>query len=206
MKGCSAHLTTEFFRTHPVTCARDLIGATLLWGNLQGRVVETEAYAAEGDPAYHTFFRRSSRDFVLAGAPGDLYIYLNYGMYWLLNVLVKGPEGDGFVLIRAIEPKTGVPSMRRRSGPLLKEALLASGPGRLTRAFGITGRHHGKSICGLASRGFLPHENAVTVGATKRIGISRARDLEWRFIDAHSPSPSGPNKLNASARLLPPVQ
>ncbi len=107
-------LPRAFFRQDPVACARALVGCELVWRGTGGIVVETEAYAATGDEACHTFHRPSARDFVAAHPAGTAYVYLNYGMYWLFNVLVKGDSGEGFVLLRVLEPSLGIPRMRER--------------------------------------------------------------------------------------------
>jgi DNA-3-methyladenine glycosylase len=104
----------EFFTQSPVECARALVGCEIVWGNCRGLVVECEAYAAVGDPACHTFSRPSAREFVARHQAGAAYVYLNYGMHWMLNVLVKGGTEDGFVLFRAIEPTVGIAAMTRR--------------------------------------------------------------------------------------------
>jgi len=82
----------SFFERNPVMCARELIGCTLGLGSTMGIIVETEAYAAAGDPACHTMKRPSAREFVATNPPGTAYVYLNYGMHWMLNFLVKGGE------------------------------------------------------------------------------------------------------------------
>ena len=92
-------LGVDFFQRDPVTCARDLLGAELRWNGCSGIVVETEAYAEHGDEACHTFSRKGARQFVEEHEAGAAYVYLNYGMYWLSNVLVKSDQGNGFVLI-----------------------------------------------------------------------------------------------------------
>src|SRR5690606_12580853 len=101
-------LSRDFFSRDPVQCARELIGAELIWDECRARIVETEAYAAEGDPACHTFSRPSARNFVESHPPGVAYVYLNYGVHWLFNILVKGPKACGFVLFRALEPISGL--------------------------------------------------------------------------------------------------
>lgn len=106
-------LTPKFFKNDPVDCARELIGCRFSWGNCAGRIVETEAYHAIGDEACHTWLRPSSRKFVEEHQPGDAYVYLNYGVHWLFNILIKGPGGNGFVLIRAMEPVEGLELMRQ---------------------------------------------------------------------------------------------
>ena len=94
-------LSRTFFQRDPLTCAQELIGCELVWNSCAGLIVETEAYAAVGDEAAHTFTRPSARAFVADHQAGAAYVYFNYGMYWLFNVLVKGGAADGFVLIRA---------------------------------------------------------------------------------------------------------
>jgi DNA-3-methyladenine glycosylase len=179
-------ITEEFFMQDPVTCAQGLIGCHFVWRECVGRIVETEAYDSVDDPACHTWFRPSTRAFVEKHAAGDAYVYMNYGVHWLFNVLVKGGGRSGFVLLRALEPVSGVEEMKQRR-PGVKDQLLAAGPGRLTRAFGIDGTVHGRS--------FLREPNcAIVAGAPvetiagPRIGISRARELLWRFGDPASGS------------------
>lgn len=179
-------LKLPFFHQHPVTCARDLIGREFHWYGAIGRIVETEAYAAEGDEACHTWFRPSSRAFVAKHDAGDAYIYLNYGAHWMFNVLVKGKEEDGFVLFRALEVVRGIEEAKRRRGEVRNE-ILAAGPGRLTKAFGIDRSHHGQSVLEHDQCGFSgdPLDKPI---AGPRIGISRATDLLWRFGDPESSS------------------
>ncbi len=175
-------LTRAFFERDPVSCASGLIGCTLVWGGCAGIVVETEAYAAEGDEACHTFRRPAARRFVASNPAGTAYVYLNYGMHWLANVLVKDTLGDseGFVLLRAVEPVTGLHWMRRRRGRDLVGDL-CSGPGRLAQAFGIDGRHHGTDLCLRGDRGFQARPVEPEIVAGPRIGISLAKRLPWRF-------------------------
>jgi DNA-3-methyladenine glycosylase len=176
----------EFFQRDPVTCARELVGCLFWWGECAGKIVETEAYSAEGDEACHTFFRPSSRDFVERHQAGDAYVYLNYGVHWLFNVLVKGEEGAGFVLLRALEPVAGQAKMRERRGNIPDHGL-CSGPGKLTRALGIQGVHHGTSFLHSATCGI---EAGVPENLCEgpRIGISKAADHPWRFGEKFSRS------------------
>ena len=183
-------LTREFFARDPVTCARELIGCTLVWGRCAGVIVETEAYGAVNDEACHTWSRPSARAFVAKHRPGAAYVYFNYGMHWMLNVLVKGGAEDGFVLFRAIEPTTGIAAMTRRRSANLKSkipipksrAWLCSGPGKLAQALGVTGRDHGRDFCGDRKAGFIAPAAPVEVEADVRVGISRAEHLPWRFL------------------------
>jgi DNA-3-methyladenine glycosylase len=171
---------TSFFKRDPVMCARELIGAELIWGNCSGILVEVEAYAAMNDEAAHTFTRPSARSFIERNQAGAAYVYFNYGMHWMLNVLVKG-EANGFVLIRALEPRKGIETMRRRRG-LSEVKRLCSGPGKLTQALGITGRDHEVNLCADPRHCFARNANVkVDVVADARIGITRSAHYPWRF-------------------------
>lgn len=175
----------SFFQRDPLTCAQDLIGCTLDWGECTGIIVETEAYTALNDEAAHTFSRPSARAFVAKHVAGTAYVYFNYGMYWLVNVLVKGGPRDGFVLFRAVEPVRGVEKMmvRRKQE---KRTALCSGPGKLTQAFGITGADHGRDLCTGEAPGFRHSITRPTVVSDVRVGISRAAHLPWRYLLAGS--------------------
>ena len=189
-------INPHFFERDPLTCARDLIGKTLLWNGVGGRVVETEAYAEHGDEACHTFFRPSARDFVTRNSAGTIYTYLNYGVHWLFNILVKDASGgeNGFVLLRALEPTIDLAIMCERRGRS-RPRDLCSGPGKLTQALGIDGNSHGKSIHAESACCFLEDgaedstlsKEEPRVVADVRVGISRATDLPWRFLSAGSP-------------------
>ena len=193
----SAHmLPRAFFQRDPVTCARELIGCQLVWNSCAGLIVETEAYTALGDEAAHTFTRPSARAFVAAHQAGAAYVYFNYGMYWLFNVLVKGGPEDGFVLIRALQPTRGLPAMHRRRFPRQKAGgsrpkppeSLCSGPGKLTIAMGIGGQHHGVDLCLCPSTAFHgPADPAIHCLSDLRIGISRSAHFPWRFLAAGNP-------------------
>src|SRR5881628_2061719 len=126
----------SFFKRDPITCARELIGADLIWGDCSGLLVEVEAYAAIADEAAHTFTRPSARSFIERNRAGAAYVYFNYGVHWMLNVLVKG-EANGFVLIRALEPRRGIELMKKRRR-VDDVRRLCSGPGKLTQALDIT--------------------------------------------------------------------
>lgn len=184
-----APLTRTFFARHHLDVARDLVGSTLVWDGCRGIVVETEAYAIEGDPACHTASRPSARAFVEQHPPGTAYVYLNYGMYWLLNVLA----GDGIVLFRALEPVAGLEAMRRRRGRS-DPAELCSGPGKLGVALALGGADHAIPLVGRArGRHFLPPPvPPPPIETDVRVGISRAVDRPWRFLAAGHPHVSVP--------------
>jgi DNA-3-methyladenine glycosylase len=171
---------SSFFKRDPLTCARELIGTELIWDDCSGIVVEVEAYAAINDEAAHTFTRPSARSFIERNRAGAAYVYFNYGMHWMLNVLVKGTE-NGFVLIRALEPRQGIEHMKKRRG-LDDVKRLCSGPGKLTQALGITNRHHEMDLCSDPRHCFAHNINTrVEVVADTRIGITRSAHYPWRF-------------------------
>jgi len=175
-----------FFQRDPLNCARDLIGAELIWGDCAGIVVEVEAYAAIDDEAAHTFTRPSARSFIERNKAGAAYVYFSYGNHWMLNVLVKG-KANGFVLFRAIEPRRGIELMKKRRG-VDDLRQLCSGPGKLTQALDITDRHHEMDLCVDPRRCLVSNANATfDVFADKRIGISRSAHLPWRFTLRGSP-------------------
>lgn len=168
-----------------MTCAHELVGCRLVWDKTLSRIVETEAYAEEGDEACHTFSKPSARTFVQAHSAGAAYVYFNYGVHWMLNVLVKGSR-RGFVLIRALEPLAGIELMKARRG-MEKLTTLTSGPGKLTKALGIGKCHHGIDLCTDPEFGFHQASEPVPVRVTERIGINRAQHLPWRFVMEGSP-------------------
>jgi DNA-3-methyladenine glycosylase len=179
-------LRRKFFTRDPLTCARELIGTELIWGKCAGIVVEVEAYAAIGDEAAHTFTRPSAREFIARNQPGAAYVYFNYGVHWMLNVLVKGKE-NGFVLFRALEPTRGIDLMKKRRG-VDDVRQLCSGPGKLTQALGITGKHHEMDLCSDPRHCFMSQPNTIVdLVADRRIGITRSADLHWRFTLRDSP-------------------
>ena len=175
-------IKSDFFQTDPVSAARNLIGKRIVCQKCSGIIVETEAYADKGDEAAHTFTRPSAREFVTKYGAGSAYVYLNYGMYWLANVLTKGPKGNGFVLLRALEPENGIDLMRkRRNQKKMKD--LCSGPGKLTIAMSINGKDHGQSFTSTGSRFWFEETHCKTKIVTDtRIGITRSADLLWRFL------------------------
>ena len=187
-------IRASFFQRDPLTCARELVGTELNWNECSGVIVEVEAYAAIDDEAAHTFTRSSARSFIERNKAGAAYVYFNYGVHWMLNVLVKG-DANGFVLIRALEPRQGIELMKRRRG-VDDLRQLCSGPGKLTQALAITGRDHEIDLCSDRRHCFVPNSRATfDVVADKRIGISRSAHLPWRFTLRDSPFLSRAVKL-----------
>jgi DNA-3-methyladenine glycosylase len=169
--------------------ARQLLGCTFLVDGVGGLVVETEAYAPE-DSASHAFRGRTPRNAAMFGPAGHLYVYRSYGLHWCANV-VCGAEGIGSaVLVRALEPTSGLDRMAARRG-LADPRLFCAGPGRLTQALGVTGEHDGAAL-DRAPFALLPRLDEPDVVVGPRVGISTATDLPWRYAVAGSPYVSRP--------------
>jgi DNA-3-methyladenine glycosylase len=182
----AAQLPVAFFTQDAVSVARGLLGRLLVTeirgARTAGRIVEVEAYLGAEDPASHAYrFRRHAQNEALYGPAGSWYVYLSYGMHWCAN-LVAGPPGEGAaVLLRAVEPIDGLRVMRRRRRRGA-DRLLCAGPGRLTRALGITRALDGRPMPKSAARVLdSPPLRPEEIVATPRIGISRAADWPLRF-------------------------
>jgi DNA-3-methyladenine glycosylase len=171
-------LSTAFFRRSVLEVAPDLIGATLLFGGVGGRVVEVEAYH-HTEPAAHSFRGPTPRNAVMFGPPGYAYVYRSYGIHWCLNFVCEPKGSAAAVLIRALEPTAGLSAMRRRRG-MADERLLCSGPGRLCEALGITKAQNGLALDAPPFVLFA-RQGAVEVMAGPRIGITKATDKPWRY-------------------------
>jgi DNA-3-methyladenine glycosylase len=163
--------------------APELIGATLLVDGIGGRIVEVEAYDQE-DPASHGYRGRTLRNASMFGPPGHAYVYRSYGIHWCLNLVCEDKGIPSAVLIRALEPTHGLDEMRKRRA-LDDPRLLASGPGRLCQALGITREHDGLPLDRLPFELREPAE-PVQVRAGARVGITRATELPWRYAEAGS--------------------
>src|SRR5688572_6449164 len=141
-----AILPRRFYSRSTTDVAKDLLGKVLKHGDTAGIIVETEAYLGGDDLASHSARGVTDRTRVIFGPPGHAYVYLIYGMYECLNIVAE-PEGvAGCVLIRALEPVSGVDEMQRRRPAARKLRDLASGPGKLTLAMGITRELNGADL------------------------------------------------------------
>ncbi len=171
-------LTRDFFARSVHELAPELVGCTLLVAGVGGRIVEVEAYAPE-DPASHSFRGPTPRNRAMFGPSGHAYVYRSYGVHWCLN-LVCGSEGRAeAVLLRALEPTSGVERMRERR-KLDSERLLCAGPGRLCQALGVTAAHDGLPLDRPPFE-LRAAEQAVEVARGPRVGITRATELPWRY-------------------------
>lgn len=165
----------DFFSRDAVTVAKAMIGMEFRIHNTGGIIVETEAYRSD-DPASHSFNGPTARNRAMFGPPAHLYVYRSYGIYWCANIVcVPGSA----VLIRALEPRTGIDLMAARRGTAVDRAL-CSGPGKLCQALGITGDMDGISVLQdpVMVRG---HQREPDVCVGPRIGISKAAEVPWRF-------------------------
>jgi DNA-3-methyladenine glycosylase len=168
--------------------ARDLVGCVVRHGETAGVIVETEAYH-ESEPACHAYVGVTARTRVLFGEPGTAYVYRSYGIHALLNAVCE-PAGVGAaVLIRALEPVEGLDHMRERRGMQRAEDL-CSGPGKLTQALGVELTENDTSLVDGPVRIEAGDPLPVVVG--RRIGITKAAELEWRFCAAGNPHVSKP--------------
>lgn len=195
-------LARRFYLRTPELVARELLGNILVRGRgrhrLAGRIVETEAYLGLNDAAAHAAAGPTARNAVLFGPAGHAYVYFIYGMHYCFNVSCRPAGNAGCVLIRALEPISGIAAMARSRGVELgiaptvaKLRRLASGPGRLAAALGITrARDNGKDVT--ASDLWIGDDGFKTaIVSTPRIGITRAVDPQLRFLLADNPYVSG---------------
>ena len=160
-----------------------MIGARLIRGDRVARIVETEAYRAEDDPACHAYRSRTARNETMWGSPGRAYVYLNYGMHWMLNVSAHESGRAAAVLVRAAEPLGGLDEFRA-ARPGIADVELLRGPGKLCRAFGITRADDGIDLFDPSSELRIELGEPAPIVEGPRIGIAVGRDLPWRFADA----------------------
>ena len=175
-----------FYNRPVLEVARDLIGCVVEHEDCAGVIVETEAYH-DSEPASHAFIGLTPRTRVLFGPPGVAYVYRSYGIHALLNAVTE-PEGVGAaVLFRALEPLSGIDTMRARRG-VSAERELCSGPGKLTQALGIGLEYNGTDLVRGPIR-IAPRPRAwreTHVAVSPRIGITKAAELPWRFCASGS--------------------
>jgi DNA-3-methyladenine glycosylase len=177
-------LRRSFFARSVHEVAPDLIGVTLLVDGVGGRIVEVEAYDQE-DPASHAYRGRTPRNEAMFGPPGHAYVYRSYGIHWCLNLVCGGEGVPEAALVRALEPTAGLDLQRRRRGVEELRAL-CSGPGKLCQALGITGEHDGLPLDRPPFR-LEGRKDVPEILTGPRVGITRATELDWRYLEAGSP-------------------
>jgi DNA-3-methyladenine glycosylase len=192
----------SFYDRPVLDVAPDLVGCVVTHGDTAGVIVETEAYH-QSEPASHAYGGLTPRSQTLFGPPGRAYVYRSYGVHAMLNAVCE-PEGVGSgVLIRALQPLRGTELMRARRG-LERERDLCSGPGKLTQALGIELSDNGSDLLRgpvkISSRPRAWREVEIVVD--RRIGITRAVELPWRFCALGSKFLSRPvSRLSLAGRV-----
>ena len=207
-------LPRAFYDRPTLDVARDLLGKVLVHRRrgvvTSGVIVEVEAYIGESDPACHAAPGPTRRNEPLYGPPGHAYVYLNYGIHCLVNVVTESAGFPAAVLVRALDPRDGISVMRRRRAGLLKgrpcpsdlpDCELCRGPGNLTRAMGITLAENRLDL--LADRLFVEDRRlpAGPISWGRRIGINVGTEQPWRaFLGGH---PAVSARSNRSPRRPP---
>ncbi|MBS1846667.1 MAG: DNA-3-methyladenine glycosylase [Actinobacteria bacterium] len=179
----------SFLERDPVEVAPSLLGCVLARtdgsGRVRsGRIVEVEAYRGEADPASHAYRGPTPRTRVMFGPPGHLYVYRSYGIHWCCNVVCGADGTAAAVLIRALEPVEGIDAMFRSRPRARRDRDLASGPGKLCAALGITGSDGGADLCGATPSAVTLFAGAPSGGSVlqgPRIGVSAGAEEPWRF-------------------------
>ncbi len=185
-------LKKSFYERNTQIVAFELIGKVLVSKQsevvLSGKIVETEAYFGDQDPASHAYCGMTPRNQVMFGPAGFSYVYFTYGNHHCLNVVTEKENVAGAVLIRAVEPISGIETMKKSRGYVAHKQL-TNGPGKLTQAFGITREHSGKDLtqdelfCVTEGK----EEGLLHIQVATRIGISRAKHMPYRFYLTASP-------------------
>ena len=196
MQGEAKLMTRAFFNRDPRVVSRELLGKLIVRKvgrtSIAGRIVEVEAYLGAGDLAAHSAAGNTARNAVLWGPPGHAYVYFIYGVHYCLNISCL-PDGEaGGILIRALEPVSGIRQMAKAreladldltvAGDLRK---LTSGPGRLAEALGVTRpRDNGKDMVSSDSDLQVMDDgfHVEKVAVTPRIGITKSADLPLRYV------------------------
>jgi DNA-3-methyladenine glycosylase len=198
-------LPRDFYNRPTLEVARDLLGKVLVHrrgrSTTSGVIVELEAYIGESDPACHAAPGPTRRNEPLYGPPGFAYVYLNYGIHCLVNVVTEGKGSPAAILIRALEPVDGISTMKRRrreeakGRPRGRTSLgpedLCRGPGNLTMAMGIT---LGENKVDLTGNRLFVEDRGIAAQAVRwgpRIGIRVGTDRPWRGWIAGHPAVSG---------------
>ncbi len=165
-------LKKNFYKRDSRIVAKELLGKKICYKDKEGIIVETEAYTTN-DPGSHAYMKKTKRNQIMYKEGGALYVYLCYGMHYLMNIVTDEKNVPSAVLIRGIEPLKNI-------------SKKTNGPGLLTKALGITKEHNGLSVTGSTiwlEEGITPEE----IVQTKRVGLSRGKKLPYRFYIKNNP-------------------
>ena len=199
-------LPVEFYKRRDVVLiARELIGKIIVTNFdgiiTSGRIVETEAYIGLTDKASHSFGgKRTARNEHMYAAAGTAYVYICYGMHHLFNVVTNKKDIPDAILIRAVEPLTGIDTMLKRTGKLKLDNTLTKGPGNAAKALGISKNNSGLNL--LHQEIFIATDDLAIekkfIGISRRIGVESSGEaalLPYRFYIKGNPFVSSyPNK------------
>ncbi len=205
-------LPRDFYNRPTLEVARELIGKTLVHdtpaGRTSGLIVEVEAYIGESDPACHAAPGRTKRNAPLYGPPGIAYVYLNYGMHYLVNAVTEPIDSPAAVLIRALEPFEGLELMRRRRArgtgkraASFERNGLCRGPGNLTKSLAIDLAQNGLDLTGrelFIEDAPASMTEAFPIAWSTRIGINVGKEHVWRAFVPGNPCVSGKSSLNGN--------
>jgi DNA-3-methyladenine glycosylase len=195
-------LPRSFYERPTLDVARDLLGKVLVHERrgvrTSGAIVEVEAYIGEDDPACHAAPGPTRRNAPMYGEPGHAYVYLNYGIHWMMNIVTEAKGSPAAVLIRALAPIDGLEAMRRRRAVAAGDHELCRGPGNLTRAMRITLAENAADLLGPR---LYVDDRGLDIGAVEwgpRIGINVGREHPWRaWVSAHPAVSRGPGRRGA---------
>jgi len=183
-------LSRNFYGRDTSRVAKDLLGKVLVKESggitTSGIIVETEAYYGPDDPASHAFRGTTPRSSIMFGKAGIVYVYLCYGVHWLLNIVTEEKTTPGAVLIRGLKPMDGIGDMQKRRKTAGTGSELTDGPGKLTIAMGIDSSDNGKDVTDPGNGIYIADSDLgskdFTIKNTKRIGITNGKDRLLRYI------------------------
>ncbi len=179
----------EVLRADVLEAAPLLLGWRIVRGERMARIVEVEAYRSD-DPASHSYQKTKMKNMAMFGPPGNAYVYFNYGVHWMLNMVAHDTGQAAAILIRAAEPLAGLDTFRALRAKAKRDLDLLSGPGKLAAGFEITAKENGSMLIGPDSMmnaiHFIPPDmvcSRVVAGARIGIAVGKGHEKPWRFAD-----------------------
>lgn len=192
-------LPQAFFERPVTEVAQNLLGQYFCrqteHGLIVAKIIETEAYHQEKDPACHAYRGKTKRNAVMFTEAGNLYVYFTYGMHYCMNIVCEKPGIAAAVLLRAMEPISGIEIIRKLRDPTVKPRDYMRGPARLCQALAITLEHNGISLVEKNSPVYVIRGEKISkdkIAKTPRIGISQGKELLWRYYIKDHPLVSRP--------------